>query len=149
MLCSLDVSYSIDAQQGLAYISGKVEPHNILRMLGKAGKHVRLSHVHYGNQTPARLDNCYNINLTPHRNIDYGCYHCGKIDDYEYGNFDGCRFDLDYRYGRPLSTMSRLNHRCRQYYEIVEQHSPSPIFDNSGYDLNTSKVKECSCCHIM
>ncbi|XP_022726006.1 uncharacterized protein LOC111282254 isoform X2 [Durio zibethinus] len=112
-----DFSCSIDAQQGLAYVSGKVEQHKILRMLGNAGKHQRLSHVHYGNQTRARtLDNCCNTNLSLQRNINYKCYHIGKIDDYEYGYFpygrnDGCRFDSDYRDGSPLLTIPRLNHR--------------------------------------
>ncbi|WRX17482.1 hypothetical protein QQP08_009969 [Theobroma cacao] len=163
VLYSSDVSYSIDAQQGLVYISGKVEPHKILRMLGNAGKHVRLSHLQYGNQTPGRLENCCN-NLSPryspYRNINYGYFRCERIDgytdDYECGYFpngrsDGYRFDSDYQHyqhGNPLSRNHHLSHRCHHYYEPMEQHAPLPIFDTSEYDLNAGKVKG-SCCHIM
>ncbi|KAI9161977.1 hypothetical protein LWI28_022553 [Acer negundo] len=55
MLTNIDgVSYSIDAQQGIAYISGKVDPGKILTMLAKSGKHAELCWIDSG-QNPNRV----------------------------------------------------------------------------------------------
>ncbi|XP_010539125.1 PREDICTED: leucine-rich repeat extensin-like protein 5 [Tarenaya hassleriana] len=49
-----DVTYTIDATRGLAYVSGKISPEIILR-IRKAKKHAQLIHMDYG----------YNPNLPP------------------------------------------------------------------------------------
>ncbi|KAL5746642.1 hypothetical protein ACOSP7_027788 [Xanthoceras sorbifolium] len=55
MLTNIDgVTYSIDAQQGIAYISGKVDPGKILKMLAKSGKHAELCWIDSG-QNPNRV----------------------------------------------------------------------------------------------
>jgi hypothetical protein len=46
----LGVVYDIDVQEGMAYISGKVDPHKILKKLVKSGKHAKLCWVEIGNQ---------------------------------------------------------------------------------------------------
>ncbi|XP_010448229.1 PREDICTED: uncharacterized protein LOC104730725 [Camelina sativa] len=47
-----DVTYTIDAAMGLAYVSGKINPEIILK-IRKCKKHVQLIHIDYGhNLTP-------------------------------------------------------------------------------------------------
>ncbi|XP_028794048.1 uncharacterized protein LOC114749674 [Neltuma alba] len=55
------VSYDLDAEEGMIYISGKVDPQKILRKITKHGKHAELcwmktgderAHVPYGGIMP-------------------------------------------------------------------------------------------------
>ncbi|KAK1575659.1 hypothetical protein Q3G72_007345 [Acer saccharum] len=73
MLTNIDgVSYSIDAQQGIAYISGKVDPGKILTMLAKSGKHAELCWIDSG-QNPNRVpfSNGYGHHPNVHDNNGY------------------------------------------------------------------------------
>ncbi|KAB2614094.1 hypothetical protein D8674_036410 [Pyrus ussuriensis x Pyrus communis] len=40
------VSYSIDAEAGMAYVAGTVDPNTLLTSFAKAGKHAQLLRVH-------------------------------------------------------------------------------------------------------
>ncbi|KAJ1422026.1 putative metal ion-binding protein [Sesbania bispinosa] len=44
------VSYNLDAEKGMIYISGKVDPHKILGMIAKHGKEVDLCWMKTGDQ---------------------------------------------------------------------------------------------------
>ncbi|KAJ7947572.1 putative Metal ion-binding protein [Quillaja saponaria] len=43
-------SYDLDAEQGMMYVTGKVDPRRILRKLGKHGRHARLCWVRTEDQ---------------------------------------------------------------------------------------------------
>ncbi|KAI9116316.1 hypothetical protein K1719_012483 [Acacia pycnantha] len=59
------VSYDLDAEEGMIYISGKVDPQKILRKITKHGKHAELrwmktgqnerAHVPYGGLMPHEI----------------------------------------------------------------------------------------------
>nr|POE92195.1 hypothetical protein CFP56_53908 [Quercus suber] len=53
------VVYDIDAEDGMAYITGKVDPHKILKKLVKSGKHAQLCWVEIGNQYTYSQDGSY------------------------------------------------------------------------------------------
>ncbi|VVB07908.1 unnamed protein product [Arabis nemorensis] len=55
-----DVTYTIDATRGLAYISGKISPDIILR-IRKAKKHAELIHMDYGHVPPPPLNPFENV----------------------------------------------------------------------------------------
>lgn len=55
----LGVVYDIDAEEGMAYITGKVDPHKILKKLVKSGKHAQLCWVEIGNQYTYSQDGSY------------------------------------------------------------------------------------------
>ncbi|EXB67446.1 hypothetical protein L484_009526 [Morus notabilis] len=44
-----EVSYTIDGQTGIARVSGRIDPHKILKLLEKAGKHAELLKVDSGH----------------------------------------------------------------------------------------------------
>lgn len=46
----LGASYNVDAEAGMAYISGKVDPRKLLRRLVKAGKEAEICWVRTGDQ---------------------------------------------------------------------------------------------------
>ncbi|KAJ4851209.1 hypothetical protein Tsubulata_032758 [Turnera subulata] len=49
------VSYSIDAEAGMAYITGRVDSENLLKKLAKVKKHAELCWVETGNQNSMHL----------------------------------------------------------------------------------------------
>ncbi|KAM3729340.1 hypothetical protein ACB098_12G004000 [Castanea mollissima] len=53
------VVYDIDAEEGMAYITGKADPHKILKKLVKSGKHAQLCWVEIGNQYTYSQDGSY------------------------------------------------------------------------------------------
>ncbi|KAJ4829553.1 hypothetical protein Tsubulata_017163 [Turnera subulata] len=57
--------YNIDAETGMAYISGRVDPNKILRKIAKAGKHAELCWVQTGKQNFHR-DPYWNGHLPAH-----------------------------------------------------------------------------------
>lgn len=48
------VSYTIDAERGLAYLSGNVDPHKILEVIEKVAKRVKLLKIGYGHNQEGR-----------------------------------------------------------------------------------------------
>lgn len=53
------LSYSIDAERGIARVSGKIDPGQLLLMLKKAAKHAKLLWVDSGNHCGYYTDNQY------------------------------------------------------------------------------------------
>ena len=47
-----DVSYSIDAQAKLAYVSGKIDKELLLKLLAKAKTHALTHQINYGIDLP-------------------------------------------------------------------------------------------------
>ncbi|KAL5548543.1 hypothetical protein UlMin_003774 [Ulmus minor] len=59
-----EVSYTIDAQAGIAYISGRIDPNDLLNKMAKAGKHAKLVRIDagyhlYGARSPLVNGNGY------------------------------------------------------------------------------------------
>ncbi|GMY31084.1 heavy metal-associated isoprenylated plant protein 32 [Fagus crenata] len=90
------VSYTIDGQQGKAYVSGNIDPGVLLKMLAKAVKHAELEWVdsRYQRKDPIVQGNVYHED---HGNTQYARL------GYDYGNTQYARLGYDYgntQYGR-------------------------------------------------
>ncbi|KDP43732.1 hypothetical protein JCGZ_22359 [Jatropha curcas] len=92
------VSFTIDAEMGIARVSGKIDPDKLLVMLAKAGKHTDLlwldSGNHLTNASSVHRNVVWPHGYNLHGNFGYGYYNnhmsCppyGVIDPYMKGPF--------------------------------------------------------------
>ncbi|KAF5727918.1 hypothetical protein HS088_TW21G00058 [Tripterygium wilfordii] len=81
------VSYTIDVEEGMAYVSGRVNPNTLLKKLAKAGKHADLCWVEAGNQfSHGNTSNYYyedNRFSDPYHRVDG---HNGRLAGYSYSH---------------------------------------------------------------
>ncbi|XP_021823135.1 heavy metal-associated isoprenylated plant protein 32-like [Prunus avium] len=75
------VSYTIDAQAGIAHVSGTIEPDTLLKLLSKSGKHAELlridsgyKHQFYTAKPVANHRNGHGYGQGYYNNHDYGYY---------------------------------------------------------------------------
>ncbi|XP_022157631.1 heavy metal-associated isoprenylated plant protein 33-like [Momordica charantia] len=61
------VSYNIDVEGGMAYVSGRVDPSKLLAIIMDAGKHVELCWVMAGNENNNNLH--YNFGTEPQPSV--------------------------------------------------------------------------------
>ncbi|KAK3227902.1 hypothetical protein Dsin_007764 [Dipteronia sinensis] len=128
------VTYSIDAQQGVAYISGKVDPGKILKMLAKSGKHAELCWIDSG-QNPNRVpfnngyhgypnniyDNGYNNSPNYYNTTSYG-------DPYYYNHNYMMHPELQY-------TPAPMSRATVPFYEPEPKYFPQPPPPQDGFNV--------------
>ncbi|XP_040989073.1 heavy metal-associated isoprenylated plant protein 32-like [Juglans microcarpa x Juglans regia] len=131
------VSYNIDGQQGLAYVSGNIDPAILLKMLAKTGKHAELFWVdsrrqHRNNQNPLVQGDVSHYHDYGNRNYArMGYYHGNSYGDhgqhgmlgYDYGNNQLGR--LAYYWDDP--------HRLFPYNEVVQHYPRSEMVSHDSH----------------
>lgn len=73
----IGVSYSIDAEQGIAYISGKIDAGKLLKMLAKSQKYAEVCWINSGNHNASNsripfhgYNTYYNTGYGKHYHLD-------------------------------------------------------------------------------
>ncbi|KDO61548.1 hypothetical protein CISIN_1g038889mg, partial [Citrus sinensis] len=136
------VTYSIDAQQGIAYISGKVEPGTLLKLLAKAGKHAELCWVDSGNHNAKNPNNIIMNNEVPSNGYGHGHYndHHHQGYNYPYSQY-GYYFanDPPQRSWHPYPQPELYPAAGAPFYEPSPRYFPQPPAPLQGFNVGDAQ----------
>lgn len=129
----IGATYNIDAQQGIAHISGKVNVTSLLKMLAKAGRHAELCWVDFGNHDKSTMQVIIGNNNSSNQAATYNGYNHGYVDHPHFC----CSSGYAYGHGCGQYGSSRRDYSLDSRDHIHEHPDPYPTSGVPFYDPST------------